>query len=87
MTVAGSASDAVGVSGCKWRIGSAPNGSNGTACTGTTSFSCATSGYASGANTLYVGCYDAAGNYGSDSITVNYTNVILATPSNIRILN
>ena len=87
LTVAGSASDAVGVTGCKWRIGSAPNVSNGTACTGTTSFSCATSGYTSGANTLYVGCYDAAGNYGSDSITVNYPNVILATPSNIRILN
>jgi hypothetical protein len=71
LTVTGSASDAVGVSGCKWRRTSAPDADNGTACTGTTSFSCETSGYAEGANTLYVGCYDAAGNYGSDSITVN----------------
>jgi hypothetical protein len=70
LTVTGTSVDAVGVSGCKFRIGSAPDASNGTACTGTTSFSCATSGYASGANTLYVGCYDAAGNYGSDSIVV-----------------
>lgn len=73
LTIAGTASDAVGVSGCKWRIGSAPDAGNGTACTGTTSFSCSTSGYSTGANTAYVGCYDAAGNYGSDSITVNYT--------------
>ena len=70
-TVTGTASDAVGVSGCKYRIGAAPDGSNGTACTGTTSWSCSTTGYAQGANTLYVGCYDAAGNYGSDSIVVN----------------
>jgi hypothetical protein len=73
LTVTGTSTDAVGVSGCKFRIGSAPDASNGTACTGTTSFSCATSGYASGANTLYVGCYDAAGNYGSDSIIVTFT--------------
>ena len=73
LTATGTASDDTAVSGCKWRIGSAPDGSNGTGCTGTTSVSCATSGYASGANTLYVGCYDAAGNYGSDSITVDYT--------------
>jgi hypothetical protein len=72
LTVTGTSTDAVGVSGCKFRIGSAPDASNGTACTGTTSFSCATSGYASGANTIYVGCYDAAGNYGSDSITVTF---------------
>lgn len=73
LTVTGSSSDSVGVSGCKWRIGSAPDASNGTACTGTTSFSCSTSGYTSGSNTLYVGCYDAAGNYGSDSMVVNYS--------------
>lgn len=73
LTVTGSASDVVGVSGCKWRRSSAPDGSNGTSCTGTTSFSCTTSGYSSGSNILYVGCYDAAGNYGSDSIVVNYT--------------
>lgn len=87
LTVIGTASDDTAVSGCKYRIGAAPDGSNGTACSGTTSFSCSTSGYASGANTLYVGCYDAAGNYGSDSITVNYTDIILSAPSNLRILN
>lgn len=73
LTVTGTSTDAVGVSGCKFRIGSAPDASNGTACTGTTSFSCATTGFASGSNTLYVGCYDAAGNYGSDSIIVTFT--------------
>jgi hypothetical protein len=80
LTVTGSASDAVGVSGCKWRLTSAPDADNGTACTGTTSFSCATSGYAEGTNTLYVGCYDAAGNYGSDSITVDLDS---GTPSDM----
>ena len=85
LVVAGTASDAVGVIGCKWRIGSAPNASNGTACSGTTTFLCSTSTYAYGANTLYVGCYDAAGNYGSDSIIVNYIK-LLPVPSNFRIL-
>jgi hypothetical protein len=69
-TVEGSASDAVGVSSCKFRVGSAPSASAGTACTGTTSWSCSTSGYSEGANTLHVGCADAAGNWGSASITV-----------------
>jgi hypothetical protein len=72
LTVTGTSVDAVGVSGCKYRLGSAPDAGNGTACTGTASFSCATTGYASGSNTIYVGCYDAAGNYGSDSITVTF---------------
>lgn len=70
LSVTGTASDAVGVSSCKYRIGSAPDASNGTACTGTTSWTCATSGFSVGNNTLYVGCEDAAGNWGSDSITV-----------------
>lgn len=83
LTVTGSASDAVGVSGCKWRIGSAPNASAGTACTGTTSFGCATSGYSIGSNALHVGCYDASGNYGTDSITVSYPCKKLATPSGL----
>ena len=85
LTVAGSSSDNVDVIGCKWRIGSVPNVSNGMACSGTTSFSCNTSTYAFGTNTLYVGCYDAAGNYGSDSIAVNYIR-FLPAPSNLRIL-
>jgi hypothetical protein len=74
LSVTGTASDAVGVDSCKYRIGSAPDATHGTACTGTTSWSCTTSGYSIGANTLYVGCVDAAGNWGSDSITVNYSS-------------
>jgi hypothetical protein len=69
----GSASDDTSVSGCKWRLVSAPDATHGTACTGTTSWTCSTSGYSSGSNTLYVGCYDAAGNYGTDTVTVTYT--------------
>lgn len=85
LTVTGTASDAVGVSGCKWRIGSAPNAGNGTACTGTTSFSCSTSGYSQGSNTLYVGCYDAAGNYGSGSISVSFCKK-LAVPAGLSLV-
>ena len=73
LVIAGTASDDVGVSSCKYRIGSAPDATHGVACTGTTSWSCSTSGYSLGANTAYVGCGDAAGNWGSSSITVNYT--------------
>jgi hypothetical protein len=81
LTIAGAASDDTAVTGCKWRMSSAPDASNGTACTGTTSFSCATSGYSSGSNTIYVGCYDAAGNYGSSAITVNYTTSDTTAPT------
>jgi hypothetical protein len=84
LTVTGISSDAVGVSGCKWRRTLAPNASNGTLCTGTTSFSCATSGYSQGANTLFVGCFDAAGNYGNDSMVVNYYPP-LSVPTNLRL--
>jgi hypothetical protein len=75
LTVTGTASDAVGVTSCKYRIGAAPNASNGTACTGTTSWSCVTSGYSIGANDVYVGCADAAGNWDTEAphITVNFT--------------
>jgi hypothetical protein len=69
----GDATDAVGVSGCKWRLASAPDANNGTACSGTTAWTCNTSGYSSGSNTLHVGCYDAAGNFGTDTVTVTYT--------------
>jgi hypothetical protein len=69
----GDSTDAVGVSGCKWRLVSAPDAGNGTSCTGTTAWTCNTSGYSEGANTLYIGCYDAAGNYGTDTVTVTYT--------------
>lgn len=76
LSVTGTSSDAVGVSSCKWRLSSAPDGSNGTSCTGTTSWTCSASGFTRGANTLYVGCGDAAGNWGSDSMIVNYLPVI-----------
>lgn len=72
LSITGSASDNVGVSGVKWRIGTQPTPSTGTACSGTTTWSSTVTGFSSGANTLYVGAYDAAGNWGYDSITVNY---------------
>ena len=73
-TATGTATDDTAVSGCKYRIGSEPDATHGTACTGTTSWSCSTSGYSSGSNTLYVECYDAVPNYSTGhSITVNYT--------------
>jgi hypothetical protein len=74
LSISGTASDAVGVTSCKYRIGSAPDATNGTALTGTTSWSGTATGFSYGANTLYVGCTDAAGNWGSDSITVNYNH-------------
>jgi len=72
---AGSATDAVWGTGsvCKWRIGSPPDDANGGTCTGTTSWTCSTSGYASGLQTLYVSCRDGAGNWGSDTVPVTYT--------------
>lgn len=73
LSISGTASDAVGVSLCKYRIGAAPDATHGTSLTGTTSWSGTATGFSDGANTLYVGCADAAGNYGTDSITVNYT--------------
>ena len=80
LSVSGTASDAVGVTSCKYRIGAAPDDSNGTALSGTTTWSGTASGFSEGANTLYCGCTDAAGNWGSDSITVNYT---LPPPSGV----
>jgi hypothetical protein len=74
LAVSGTASDAVGVSGVKWRIGAEPDATHGTACTGTTSWSATVTGFSSGANTLYIEAYDAAENYDSgNSITVNYS--------------
>jgi hypothetical protein len=62
-------SDDTGVTARKWRIGSAPDASNGTTATSPATVT----GLSSGANTVYIGAGDAAGNWGSDSITVNYT--------------
>jgi hypothetical protein len=74
LAISGTASDAVGVSGVKWRIGAEPDATHGTVCTGTTSWSATVTGFSSGANTLYIEAYDAAGNYDfGNSITVNYS--------------
>ena len=73
LAISGTASDAVGVTECKFRIGAAPTESTGTAITGTTAWSGTATGFSEGANTLYVGCDNAANNWGSDSITVNFT--------------
>lgn len=68
LSVSWSDGDNVGVTGRKWRIGAAPDGSNGTAATSPATVT----GFALGMNMLYVGATDAAGNWGSDSITVEY---------------
>jgi hypothetical protein len=68
LSVAWSDSDAVGVTARKWRIGAAPNALDGTAATSPATVT----GFNEGTNTLYVGAGDAAGNWGSDAITVNY---------------
>ncbi len=72
LPVSGTSTDDVGVVVCKGRIGSAPDATHGTSLTGTTSWSGTITGFSEGGNTLYVGCGDAAGNWGSASITVNY---------------
>ena len=71
LSVAWTCSDAVGVTSQKWRIGAPPSASAGTTATSPAT----TTGYSEGSNTLYVGCGDAAGNWGSDSITVTYDSV------------
>ena len=59
-------SDAVGVAGQKWRADAVPNASSGTALT--TSPETISGTLVSGDNDIYVGCYDAAGNYGTAKI-------------------
>ncbi|MFH0825302.1 MAG: hypothetical protein V2B18_21330 [Pseudomonadota bacterium] len=75
LTVTGTCTDDVACIATKCRIASEPDANNGTACTGTASWTCAgLSGFSEGANTLYCESFDAAGNYDSgNSITVNYT--------------
>lgn len=63
-------SDAVGVTSRKWRIGSAPDATHGTTTDGATSTD--VSGLSKGANTVYIGAGDAAGNWGSDSVVITY---------------
>lgn len=74
VTAVGTATDAVGVTSCKWSLTGAVSASVGTICTGTTSWSCATSGYSAGANDLYLGCGDVAGNWSTSAhIHITYT--------------
>ena len=68
-------SDDIAVTSRKWRIGSAPDASNGTECTSPATIT----GLSVGSNTVYIGAGDAAGNWGSDSITVNYSPVASST--------
>ena len=63
--------DNVGVTGCRWLIGAAPIATTGAVTIGDNSTS--TSGYIAGTNTIYIGCYDAAGNWGYDSASVLYS--------------
>jgi len=84
LLVSGTASDGVGVVGCKWRLGSQPDALNGTSMVGTTSWSGNANSFSSGSNTLYVGCYDLANNWGYDSITVNYTPETLPAVTSIN---
>lgn len=71
ITVAWEDGDNIAVTGRKWRIGSAPDGSNGTAATSPATVT----GMSIGDNTIYIGAGDAAGNWGSDSIAITYTGI------------
>jgi hypothetical protein len=68
-------SDDIAVTSRKWRIGSAPDATHGTECTSPATIT----GLSVGSNTVYIGAGDAAGNWGSDSITVNYSPVASST--------
>lgn len=81
LSVSWTSNDAETVIRCKWRIGAAPDDSNGTLATSPAS----TSGYSIGANTLYVGCEDNSGNWGNDSITVNYSSGVDSTAPTVSI--
>jgi hypothetical protein len=72
-TLGFTSSDANGIDECKWRSGSAPDESNGTLCTGTTSGTCSVTGLVQGDQIIHVGCKDASenANWNDDSITVN----------------
>lgn len=80
--------DANGISTAKWRIDAAPDASNGTVVSGSSPFIATTSGYTDqGSNTLYVGCSDPSGNWGTDSITVNLDTGYTPTVGDGMIVN
>lgn len=70
LSVAWVAVDNVGIVECRWYIGGPPNDTAGSV---DSTSPATTSGYASGKNSVYVGCRDAAGHWGFDVITVTYT--------------
>jgi hypothetical protein len=78
--VAWTDSDDVGVVSRKWRLGSAPDATHGTEATSPATVT----GLSSGANTVYIGAGDTAGNWGSDSITVNYTPQAVGISSSLE---
>lgn len=75
VSISFTASDDIGVTSRKWHIGSAPDATHGTECTSPAT----ATGLSVGQNTVYIGAGDAAGNWGSDSITVNYSPVASST--------
>lgn len=83
LTATGTVSDTNTITSCRYLIGSAPTSSTGTAC-GSTAWSCAVSGFARGPNTLYVGCFDTAGNVGTDYMTVYFNSLYPVTGLTIK---
>jgi hypothetical protein len=71
VTLTGTCSDDQLVSGIKWRVNEQPDADNGTACSGTTEWTCNVTDLSRGANTVYIGGYDAVPNFGFDTIGVN----------------
>ena len=67
ITVVGTCTDDTACTSVKWRIGSDPDATHGTACTGTSSWSCDVTGLSSGANEIYVEGGDAAGNWDTEN--------------------
>ncbi|MEJ2666589.1 MAG: Ig-like domain-containing protein [Deinococcales bacterium] len=79
ITVSGTASDNVGVTSVSYGL----NGGSLHGCNGTTSFTCNVSSLNSGSNTITVHAYDAAGNDGTTSVTVSYSQS--SDPFNITV--
>jgi hypothetical protein len=77
ITLGGSASDNVGVTQVTWANS---RGGSGT-CSGTASWTCSNIALQSGQNALTVTARDAAGNSGTDALTVTYTPPDTAAPT------
>lgn len=77
MTMSGAASDNVGVTQVRW---SSDRGGNGVA-TGTTNWSLSGIPLVAGSNVITVTAVDAAGNTGTDALTVTYTSPDTTQPT------